>query len=134
MSLSFNVKLQYFQSMDKATIAILAQVFLAIGLAAMILIVSHLLGQRGRPGKIKDTPYECGIQSSVEPIGPFSVKFYRVALMFILFDVALVLLVPWALSFKETAEQTLIPGIILIGFLTLALFYVIRRGTLKWES
>ena len=118
-------------------LAIVIQFLLAIGMALLILVVSHLFGQRGRAGKIKDTPYECGVQSSPEPIGPFSVKFYRVALLFILFDIALSLLIPWALSFKGAnivGIHTFLPAMIFIGFLSLALFYLIKRDALRWEE
>lgn len=113
------------------------QILLAVGLALVIFAVSHLLGQRGRPQKIKDSPYECGIESHPEAIGPFSIKFYRIALLFILFDVALAFLIPWALSFKAAAQVgiiTFLPALVFLVFLSFALFYVIKRGTLNWEE
>lgn len=124
-------------SMAPEALPIIVQILLACGLAGAIFVVSHLLGQRGRPNKLKDSPYECGVESHVEPIGPFSVKFYRIAVLFILFDVALCFLIPWALSFKEAAMlgiKTLLPAVMFVGFLSLALFYVIKRGALDWEK
>lgn len=116
---------------------IVIQLLLATALALVILAVSHLFGQRGRPGKIKDTPYECGIQTKAEPIGPFSIKFYRIALLFILVDVALCFLLPWALSFKSAIAagvKVLLPGLVFIGFLALGIVYQIKNGVLEWEK
>jgi NADH-quinone oxidoreductase subunit A len=116
---------------------ILIQVVFAAALALTILAVSHLFGQRGRRGKIKDTPYECGVRSSAEPIGPFSIKFYRVALLFILVDAALTLLLPWALSFKAAkaaGASLLIPGLVFLGLLWLGIAYQLKNGALEWEE
>ena len=123
--------------MPATFLPIVVQILLATALALVIFGVSHLLGQRGRPQKIKDTPYECGIESKPESIGPFSVKFYRIALIFILFDVALAFLIPWAMSFKAAALvgiMTFMPAVVFLGFLSFALFYIIKRGTLNWEE
>jgi len=116
---------------------IVIQVLFATALALTILAVSHLFGQRGRSGKIKDTPYECGIRSGAEPLGPFSIKFYRIALLFILVDVALALMLPWAMSFKsaKTAGISLLfPGLLFLGLLGLSIAYQLKNGVLKWEE
>jgi len=118
---------------------IFAQVVLALFLVAAIFISSHLLGQRGRPGKIKDTPYECGIQAKAEPVGPFSIKFYKVALLFIIFDVELAILLPWAFSFQDAMTTPnacvyFFGGLFFIVMLALGLFYELRKGGLDWEK
>lgn len=115
------------------------QILLAITMAGIILFVSHLFGQRGHPQKIKDTPYECGTrtQSITTPIGPFSIKFYRVALLFIIFDVSLAFLLPWAFSFKDaiaTGLSILVPGLVFIAILAISLAYHIKNGTLDWDK
>lgn len=118
---------------------IFAQVVLALCLAAAIFVASHLLGQRGRPNALKDSPYECGIATKVEPIGPFSIKFYKVALLFIIFDVELAILLPWAFSFQEAMSSPialtyLIGGITFIVLLSLGLVYEIAKGGLEWDK
>jgi len=118
---------------------IFAQVVLALFLAAAIFLSSHLLGQRGRPNKIKDTPYECGVATKAEPIGPFSIKFYKVALLFIIFDVELAILLPWAFSFQEALNTPLactylVGGITFIVLLSLGLIYEIAKGGLEWDK
>ena len=99
--------------------------------------LSHLVGAR-RPTKVKLDPYECG----VEPVGDahqrFSVKFYLVGMLFILFDIETVFLIPWAVIYRETV---LMPGgwfilVEMISFmivLTLGLAYAWRKGALEWD-
>jgi len=118
-------------------VPIVVQLGLAIALALMIFAVSHLFGQRGRPGKIKDTPYECGIASKAEPLGPFPIKFYRVVLLFIVMDVSLVFLVPWALSFKASlpaGPTLLLTGALFLAQLGLAVYYPMKLKFLEWEE
>lgn len=118
-------------------VPILIQVGLALGLALTILAVSHVFGQRAKTSKIKDTAYECGLL----PEGPnhtrFSVKFYVVAMLFILFDVEIVFLLPWALIFREFVAYG-IPimgaGLFFIMVLVIGLFYETKKGALEWEK
>lgn len=120
-----------------AYLPIVIQILLAIALAIAILVISHLLGQRGHPQKIKDTPYECGVETKNEPLGPFSIKFYRVGLLFILVDVSLAILLPWVFSFKSALAaglSILAPGLLFIGFLAVSLAYQIKNGTLDWDK
>ena len=116
---------------------IVIQVIFACALAITIILVSHLFGQRGRAQRTKDSPYECGILTKAEAIGPFSIKFYRVALLFILVDIALAFLIPWALSFKSAnaaGHSILIPGIIFLGLLSIGVAYQIKGGILDWKE
>ena len=116
---------------------IVIQILLAVALALTILAVSHLLGQRGHPNKIKDSPYECGVETHETPIGPFSIKFYRVALLFIATDVALALLLPWAMSFKPALAagvSILVPGVVFLLTISLGVAYQIQSGVLSWEE
>ena len=82
-------------------IPVLIQIVLAIGIGLGILVASHLFGQRARRSKIKDSPYECGLASTVEGTTRYSVKFYVTAMLFILFDIDVVFLIPWVLSHRE---------------------------------
>ena len=111
-------------------ILILLVVVLLFGLSNLLL--SSLLGRR-RPGAVKDSPYECG----VEPIGSarirFPVKFYLVALLFILFDIEIVFLFPWAVIFRELKVFGFVEMAVFIGILLLSLVYVWKRGALEWD-
>ncbi|MFQ5692206.1 MAG: NADH-quinone oxidoreductase subunit A [Nitrospinota bacterium] len=99
--------------------------------AAVSMLLSSLLGRR-RAGVVKDSPYECG----VDPIGNarvrFSVKFYMIAMLFIIFDIEVVFLYPWAVVFRDLAVFGFVEMVVFIGILALALVYVWRRGALDW--
>lgn len=107
------------------------------GLSLGFVLLSHFVGKK-KPTPEKMTPYECGL----DPVGPsrqrFSVKFYLVAMLFILFDIEVVFLYPWAKLFKEFKAMgmgLLIFGemVVFLGVLGIGLVYVWKRGALEWE-
>jgi NADH-quinone oxidoreductase subunit A len=115
----------------------LIQILLAGGITGLGVGASHFFGQRARGGKIKDSAYECGVPSEGVIHTRFSVKFYLTALLFMLFDLEIVILVPWTFIYREfLAANIAILGPILffIGVLVLGLFYEIRKGALEWEK
>jgi NADH-quinone oxidoreductase subunit A len=122
--------------MTTAYLPFLIQALLAGAITVVIIGASHLLGQRARGSVIKDSAYECGV-----PTGPlahtrFSVKFYLTALLFMLFDLEVVILIPWTFVYREfLAYHVAILGPILFffGVLVLGLFYEIKKGALEWE-
>ncbi|HVW21260.1 MAG TPA: NADH-quinone oxidoreductase subunit A [Opitutaceae bacterium] len=123
--------------MNAAYLPFLIQAFLAGAITTAIIAASHLFGQRARHTPIKDSAYECGVPS----IGPihtrFSVKFYLTALLFMLFDLEVVILVPWTFVYREfLAHRIAILGPILffLFVLVLGLFYEIKKGALEWEK
>ncbi|MFQ5946394.1 MAG: NADH-quinone oxidoreductase subunit A [Anaerolineae bacterium] len=105
---------------------------LVAGFAGGAVLFSTLLGPR-REAAQKRIPYESGIL----PVGParrrFSVKFYLVAVLFILFDIEVVFMYPWAVSFRELGVPGLIEMGLFVGVLLLGLFYLWRRGALEWQ-
>ena len=117
---------------------ILLQVIVAIGFAALALIVSVILGKAGKRNATKDSAYECGML----PIGGaqprFSVKFYLVAMLFILFDIEIVFMYPWAVVYRDFLA---IHGTSIFwsmfsfaGVLTVGYVYAIMKGALDWKS
>ena len=120
-----------------AYLPVLIQAVLAAGIAGLVIGASHMFGQRAKKNKIQDTPYECGIK----PEGPihsrFSVKFYLTAMLFILFDIEVVFLIPWAFIYREFLAQhisILGPILFFIGVLVLGLAYEMKKGALDWEK
>ncbi len=114
----------------------LIQVLLAAGITGGVVAASQFFGQRARHTKIKDSAYECGIPSDGTIHTRFSVKFYVTALLFMLFDLEIVILVPWTFIYREfLANHIAILGPILffLGVLVLGLFYEIKKGALEWE-
>lgn len=102
-----------------------------LGMAVTIIVLSTLVARR-RPTVQKLMPYECGM----DPIGTarrrFSVKFFVIAILFIIFDIEAVFLYPWAVIFKELRLFGLIEMAIFVGILLIGLFYVWRKGALEW--
>lgn len=117
---------------------ILLQAFVAIGFAVFALGASVLLGRAGKRTKTKDTPYECGIETRPEDQPRFSVKFYLVAMLFILFDIEVVFMYPWAVVFREYVsgpQGTLILWSMLsfVSILMVGYLYALKKGALDWK-
>lgn len=115
----------------------LIQAVLAAGITAVIIGASTLIGQRARHSKIKDSAYECGVPAEGLVHSRFSVKFFLTALLFMLFDLEIVILVPWTFIYREfLANHIAIVGPIMffIGVLVLGLVYEIKKGALEWEK
>lgn len=122
---------------SEAYLPFLYQALLAGLITAVVIGASHLLGQRARHTKIKDSAYECGVAAEGVIHTRFSVKFYLTALLFMLFDLEIVILVPWTFIYREfLANNIAILGPILffIGVLVLGLIYEIKKGALQWEK
>jgi len=114
-------------------IPLLIQVVVAIGLATVMVTLSQLVGYRRRT-RAKDTAYECGIEPTGDAQQRFSVKFYMVAMLFILFDVEAVFLYPWAVIAKELKmfgfwEMLIYIGLVLVGF-----WYIWKKGVIDWNK
>ncbi len=113
-------------------IPILILLLVVIGFAVSNIIISAIIG-RQKPSAEKLSPYECG----VEPIGTarerFSVKFYIIAMMFVVFDIEVVFLYPWAVVFKSLKLFGLIEMAIFIIILLICYVYIWKRGGFEWE-
>ncbi len=111
---------------------ILILLLVVIGFAISNVIISALVG-RNKPSAEKLSPYECGI----EPIGDarerFSVKFYLIAMMFVIFDIEVVFLYPWAVAYKSLALFGLIEMAIFILILFVGYAYIWKRGGFEWD-
>ena len=119
-----------------AYLPFLCQILLAGGIAAVIIGASHLLGQRAAKNRIKDTAYECGVPGRGLGHARFSVKFYVTAMLFILFDIEVIFLLPWTFVYREFLAQRLPilgPMLCFLGLLVLGLVYETRKGALDWE-
>jgi NADH-quinone oxidoreductase subunit A len=118
-------------------IPVLLQIIVAMGFAASALIVSVILGKAAKTNQTKDTAYECGMIADTGPQPRFSVKFYLVAMLFILFDIEVVFLFPWAVIYRDFIAQHG-PGIFwsmlsFVGILTVGYIYAIKKGVLDWK-
>ena len=108
--------------------------FLVVGFVFLVitLLLSRLIQSKGKPGKDKYIPYECGEVPEGSAWVRFNIRFYVVALIFIIFDVEIVFLLPWAVVFKKLGAFAFIEGLIFIGILAVGLAYVWRKNDLEW--
>jgi|SRR6516164_1454412 len=117
---------------------ILLQVIVAIGFASVALLMSILVGRVGRRNPTKDSAYECGMVPQGEKQPRFSVKFYLVAMLFILFDIEIVFLYPWAVVYRDYIAQSGLAILgSMVGFLTILMvgfLYAIKKGALDWKK
>lgn len=119
---------------------ILLQIVIAGGFAVVTLIASALLGKSAKRNQIKDSAYECGMLPLGESQPRFSVKFYIVAMLFVLFDIEVVFLYPWAVIFKDyISNPALGPSILAFAFSFAAILlgafgYAWKKGVLDWKS
>jgi NADH-quinone oxidoreductase subunit A len=107
-------------------------ILLVTGVALLILALSYLFGKRA-PTKEKLSTYECGVEPVGDARGRFSVKFYLIAILFIIFDIEIVFLYPWAVIYRKLKFFGLIEMVIFVLILLVGYFYIIKKGALKWE-
>jgi len=121
----------------EAYLPLLIQVIIAVGIAVTIIVASHLFGQRAAKSAIKDSPYECGLLSMGRSHPRFAVKFYVTAMLFILFDIEIVFLIPWVLVYRDLLANSipiLLPMLFFLFVLIVGLVYEYKKGALEWES
>ena len=113
-------------------IAVIFAFISAIFLAALLLMLPKLLSP-SYPSDAKSKPFECGKEPLSSPHGQIPIHFYILAMLFIVFDVELVFLFPWAVTFRETGLFGLAEMGIFLGFVILGFAYAWKKGALEWE-
>jgi len=116
---------------------VLLQIVVAIGFAGSALLVSVLVGKTGKRTRAKDMPYECGMIPQGEAPPRFSVKFYLVAMLFILFDLEIVFMYPWAVVYRDAIKHgtTIFWSMFsFISILMVGYIYAIKKGALDWRK
>ena len=113
---------------------VLALMLLAAGFAVFSVIMSSLVGPR-RYNRAKADSYECGIEPTPQALGGgrFPVKYYITAMLFIVFDIEIVFLIPWAVSFHRLGAFALVEMVLFVATVFVAYVYVLRRGGLTWD-
>jgi NADH-quinone oxidoreductase subunit A len=111
---------------------IFLQIVIAVAVAGGMLGGSYFLGKRVR-NAVKELPYECGIVPTGSARERFSVKFYLVAMLFILFDIEAVFLYPWAVVYRELKLFAFIEMLIFIALVLCGFFYIWKKGALDWS-
>lgn len=112
---------------------ILLQLGLAVGFVIFVIITTHLLGPRLKSVK-KENPFECGIESVGDARSPLSVRYFLTAILFVLFDVEIIFMYPWAVNFKKLGWFGFMEMLVFVTFLMAGFYYIIRKGVLAWEK
>jgi NADH-quinone oxidoreductase subunit A len=121
-------------------LAVLMLLVLAVAATGGMIVFSTLLGKRARTSRIKDTAYECGMIPQGSGSARFSVKFYLVAMLFILFDIEVVFLYPWAVVYRDmlreaaTRDLILLAMISFLGILFVGYLYAVKKKAFDWKS
>jgi NADH-quinone oxidoreductase subunit A len=122
--------------MIESYIPVLLHVIVAVGFAVVALSTNLLLGRAGRRTGAKDIAYECGMIPEPGPQPRFAVKFYLVAMLFILFDIEIVFMYPWAVVFQsyvaEFGTEILWSMLLFIVVLLFGYIYAVKKGALDW--
>lgn len=113
-------------------VPVLVMAFVALGFVVTTMVLTHWLGPK-RKTKIKSEAFECGIESQGNARSPFSIKYFLVAILFVLFDVEVIFMYPWAVNFKELGLFGLLEMFTFMGLMIVGLIYIIKRGALNWD-
>jgi NADH-quinone oxidoreductase subunit A len=111
---------------------VLVQIVIAAGLAATLVGISTLLGKRAK-SPLKDTPYESGMAPVGSARERFSVKFYLVGMIFILFDIEAVFLYPWVVVYRDLKMFAFMEMFVFVVLILVGFFYVYKKGALDWS-
>lgn len=111
---------------------IIIQFAAALGFVVVTLLVTHMIGPK-RKSDVKDAPWESGIESVGDARTPISYKYFMTAILFVLFDVEIIFMYPWAVNFKSFGIDGFIQMLVFLGLLLAGFFYVIKKGILDWE-
>ncbi|MGO4879903.1 MAG: NADH-quinone oxidoreductase subunit A [Bryobacteraceae bacterium] len=112
---------------------VLLQGLIAMAVAAGMLGISYILGKKIR-NRVKDMPYECGITPTGSARERFSVKFYLVGMLFILFDIEAIFLYPWAVVYRELRLFAFFEMLIFVALVLAGFFYIWKKGALDWSG
>src|SRR5215470_3787298 len=112
---------------------VLLQALIAMALAAGLLTVSYLLGKKVR-NRVKDMPYESGITPTGDARERFSVKFYLVGMLFILFDIEAIFLYPWVVVYRELKMFGFVEMLVFVILILSGFFYIWKKGALEWAA
>ena len=111
---------------------IVFQMIVALGFVVGTMFVTHSIGPR-RQTADKLVPFESGITSIGNARQPFSIKYFLVAILFVLFDVEVIFMYPWAINFRDFGLNGLIEMFIFMGTLLLGFIYILKKGALEWD-
>lgn len=120
------------QSLPVHYLPIIFQMIVAVGFVVTTMFVTHKIGPK-RVTSDKLTPFESGIEVIGNARTPMSIKYFLVAILFVLFDVEVIFMYPWAVNFRDLGKDGMIEMFIFMGTLLLGFIYVLKKGALDWD-
>jgi NADH-quinone oxidoreductase subunit A len=111
---------------------IFAMIVMAAGLGGLFILLSEILGPK-KPNATKDMPYECGMTPFEMPSGRHAVKFYLVGILFVIFDIELIFLFPWAVNLRELGMGIFGAVVFFLLLFELGFIYAWKKGALQWK-
>ena len=116
-------------------IPILIQFVVALSFVALTMFATHFITSKRKRIRTlrKDENFECGIEIQGNARFPFSIKYFLIAILFVLFDIEVVFLYPWAVNFKELGLEGMVKMVIFMSLLLIGFFYIIKKKALEWE-
>ena len=120
------------QSLPVNFLPIIFQMVVAVGFVVTTMFVTHKIGPK-RITSDKLTPFESGIEVIGNARTPMSIKYFLVAILFVLFDVEVIFMYPWAVNFRELGKEGMIEMFIFMATLLLGFIYVVKKGALDWD-
>lgn len=117
-------------------IPILIQIVVALSFVIVVMLVSHfIITKRRRVRSIKkEDNFECGIEIEGNARFPFSVKYFLIAILFVLFDVEVIFFYPWAVNFKETGWNGLLYMLLFVALFMFGFYYIYKKGSFDWNK
>ena len=113
-------------------VPVLVQLALAVAFVGITMIVTHSIGPK-TSGKVKDSQWECGVESIGDARAPISVKYFLIAILFVLFDVEIIFMYPWAVNFKALGWLGFVEMVIFMGILLGGFYYILKKNVLDWD-
>lgn len=112
------------------------QSVVALGFVVVTMFLSHFIGGKRKRIRTlrKDENFECGIEVKGNARFPFSVKYFLIAILFVLFDVEIIFFYPWAVNFKDFGWEGFMEMLLFLTFLLFGFYYIIKKGALNWEE
>jgi len=120
------------QSLPVNYLPIIFQMIVAIGFVLTTMLATHKLGPK-RSTKDKLTPFESGIEVIGNARTPVSIKYFLVAILFVLFDVEVIFMYPWAVNFRDLGSDGIMEMFVFMGALLLGFIYIIKKKALDWD-
>jgi NADH-quinone oxidoreductase subunit A len=117
-------------------VPVVIQSIVALGFVVVTMTLTHIIGGKRKKVRTlrKDENFECGIEVKGNARFPFSVQYFLIAILFVLFDVEIIFFYPWAINFKEFGWEGFLEMLLFLAFLLFGFYYIIKKGALEWEK